>query len=645
MPNFPKPKADILADAKKQIALAREYVQPKRVEFRDRLKLYNNQRKQRDKIGDTSMYNLINLMLALFYTDEMQVGFSGRNLGDADAATNLENLAKFDHEEMEMDILNYLTQWDRFFFGVGIREMTQWDNRRKTPIPKSMDTLSWLPDPAGGLTGKNFRFHGFEGEYLRTELTEEAGFFNQELLPSGKNKAGTEQDLTRQALQDAQNLGFPEYQRIEESKKTDSLDLVDFYTSITSDEDGIARKYLMTVNNEVTEIFRFEEIEPVLKEEKEDPSLIEFPIILNYYSPMRKAPFGVSVADLAEDKQRAKSVLKNLRIAARKADLYPMYLYNRDKIMNRRDLDFAFNKFIPVRGDVGDTVVRPINTAPAKQGEVLTDEASLDRDMEKATGSSQAQQAASSRTATTLGEQEIIQANADIRSLLHSRINGWGDKRFIQAWLRIYRQNFKKNDEKVIEVESAFGSQQNILRYPDFITKEDPKIKIGSKFELDQKRQRERLAFSTIFPLIAQDPSKPKTSRLFAERKLLRLHNATPDEISVMSPKTVDEMRADMENIVLGKDQPVDVDVLKEDHLSHLVIHAQAYQTDKTRQHIEAHKIAFFESGQAVLNKQMELAQAQNAGQQNNMAANQISNQNAQLNSNQPATGVSPEAA
>ena len=48
--------------------------------------------------------------------------------------------------------------------------------------------------------------------------------------------------------------------------------------------------------------------------------------------PQTEDPFGVSIPDLVEDKQRAKSIFKNLRIAAEKARIYPMYLYNRDKI-------------------------------------------------------------------------------------------------------------------------------------------------------------------------------------------------------------------------------------------------------------------------------------------------------------------------
>ena len=88
-----------------------------------------------------------------------------------------------------------------------------------------------------------------------------------------------------------------------------------------------------------------------------------------------------SVPDLLKI-NNAKSVI---RVAIKKADLYPMYLYNRDKILNKRDLDFAFNKFIAVRGDVEGAVV-PMNKAVARQNETINEEQLLDRDIEAATG-------------------------------------------------------------------------------------------------------------------------------------------------------------------------------------------------------------------------------------------------------------------
>ena len=125
-----------------------------------------------------------------------------------------------------------------------------------------------------------------------------------------------------------------------------------------------------------------------------------------------------------------------------------MYMYNRDKILNRRDLDFAFNKFIAVRGDVGQNTITPINKAPSRTSESLTNEAALDADIEIAAGAGKNQQGVMSEQSRTLGEQEMIQANANLRYALGSKINAWGERRFWRLWYRLYQQNLKNTDKK-----------------------------------------------------------------------------------------------------------------------------------------------------------------------------------------------------
>ena len=377
-------------------------------------------------------------MLAIYYSDELEVGFTGREISDIDAADNAENMAKFDYDEMEMEIINYKTQWDRFFFGVGIRQISDWDKKRKTPIPRSLNPLTWLPDPNGNLVMKNFRYSGFEVQYTKSQMTEDAGFFNLHLLKKNKPKSGSETEQTTTAYREAQGLDDVEYKE-SENEDNEVYDMVDQFMMIKG-SDGINRKFLVTFNDDVDNIFRFEEIEAITDEEKNDPTLVAFPLTLNYYSPNRNDPFGTSVPDLTEDKQRAKSVFKNLQMAAVKAELYPMYLYNRDKILNRRDLDFAFNKFVPVRGEVDNGTIQPLNKATTKLGESLNIIQSLDQDSNLAVGADANVQGVLSQQDRTATEVQQTTANANLRFLLGSKINAWGEKKFWKLWYRLYRQ-------------------------------------------------------------------------------------------------------------------------------------------------------------------------------------------------------------
>ena len=80
MPEGLPSREEILSQALAEVTESRSYVSTKREAFRDRIKLYNNQRRQRDKIGDNSIYNIINTLLAVYYTDEVQIGFVGREV-------------------------------------------------------------------------------------------------------------------------------------------------------------------------------------------------------------------------------------------------------------------------------------------------------------------------------------------------------------------------------------------------------------------------------------------------------------------------------------------------------------------------------------------------------------------------------------
>lgn len=639
--NLPKPEAEILAQIQDEITQSRNYVSGKRETFRERLKLYNNQRKQRDKIGDTTMYNIINTMLAVSYTDEQTVTFSGREIGDLAKARLLDYAAKFDHEEMGLDMLNYLIQWDRFFFGVGIRTMDGWDKKRKVPVIQTKDPLCWLPDPAGHTVMKYFRWMGFEDEYTRSDLTEEAGFFDVEKLSGKTLGTPVENALTRTAHREAQGMSEPEPQNTL-TKEQETIYLINHMTQIKC-EDDVIRKFLITVADDLKSIHRFEWLKPVTKAEKEDNSLVPFAVALNYYSPSRYDAFGVNIGDLTEDKQRAKSVLKNLRIAARKAKLYPMYLYNRDKILNRRDLDFAFNKFIAIRGQVDDGVVQPLNKDPQGGSEAINDEDTLDRDVQMATGADQITQGVTSANARTLGEVQQTQANANLRFMLGARINAWGEKRFWKLWYRAYLQNFAAAETKHIRIRSSFGLHFSNISRKDFITSEDPDIQIMSKLEAEQKRMNERVSFQAVYPLISQDPSKPVASKRFAERYMLRLNDMPEDYIAIVSPDSPDEIRAKMENELLTRNQIADAK-LEEDHLSHLVIHSQADETDAKANHIQKHWALYYESGQAEAQKALVDAASMGGGTQAaGIAQGQAGNMQANMAARMPsAQGVTP---
>src|SRR5579864_1415301 len=52
----------------------------------NRLKLYNNQKRQDDAVGDATLFTIHNSVLSALYDDDLTVGWEGRNEGDEDIA-------------------------------------------------------------------------------------------------------------------------------------------------------------------------------------------------------------------------------------------------------------------------------------------------------------------------------------------------------------------------------------------------------------------------------------------------------------------------------------------------------------------------------------------------------------------------------
>jgi len=55
-------------------------------------------------------------LMSVYYGDRMNVKFEGRNKAIAPYADNLNKVAQFDYDEMDLDKIDYQWNWDRFFF-------------------------------------------------------------------------------------------------------------------------------------------------------------------------------------------------------------------------------------------------------------------------------------------------------------------------------------------------------------------------------------------------------------------------------------------------------------------------------------------------------------------------------------------------
>jgi hypothetical protein len=444
------------------------------------------------------------------------------------------------------------------------------------PIPQVIDPVTFLRDPRatsinGNLKRHNSaRFFGREICNTKYEMEGNPAYFDIDQLKAGEELNNLLQKASRER-RSAQGLA-PSSNITGEGtlKGNQQFDLLEWWTHLNG------KKYLLTLGNARTKLVRATKL-------KGD----EWPVIDRPLFPVAHDWDGVSIPDLVEDKQRARAILQNLGLESAKAEVYPMYLFDQNKIKNRSHLNFGFNKFIPVSGDTNNAVV-PMNK-PLVHQTVSWIMEMMDQSAQRALATPEIQQGIVSKQSRTLGELELVTAKVDTRYSLAAKIFGWSEKNFWRQWYFLYKTYFNTSiDKKALRLTGLWGAEFRELKNKDIITNTDPDIKIESKILSEAKRIREKNDFMGLFSALANDPT---IGRRFAEKKLAKLSGVKEQEIKMLFPPTYDELHAEDENDLIDKKQVPPVDI-REDHAIHIQIHSKVEDTDYRENHIKAHKQA-----------------------------------------------------
>ena len=109
----------IQAQIEQEFVLCWTYMLPKTTEWLRRLKLYNNQARDKSKVGYPLVYSVHQVIHANLIGDKLQQEFKGREEGDQDQADNLNALSEYDCTEMQKDENDDAWNWDAEIFGRG----------------------------------------------------------------------------------------------------------------------------------------------------------------------------------------------------------------------------------------------------------------------------------------------------------------------------------------------------------------------------------------------------------------------------------------------------------------------------------------------------------------------------------------------
>lgn len=584
--SYDTPMGALIRQVEAEYMEADRVLREKIIRWQRRLKLYQNQRRDEDAVGDTLLFNTMQTVIASLYTDQLLVEWKGEVEGDDEVAEALTHLASYDHRKMHKDVFDYSWAWDTGFFGHSIVYMTDFDMDRKIPIPELQNPMLFLRDPnAVSINGDPLSYKNacrFFGRWI--EMTKEQMMMN----PEFKDISTVQQDrtvamdiqLNRQAYQNAQGLTPSMSDSFGDNK---TYPLLEWCTQWTPPGESQARKVLVTLANNRKKIVRYHEFE-----ESGKPATC-WPVIDRLMYPMSHDWDGTSIPDVIEDKQRMRAVLKNLAIKSLKADLYPMYGYDKNRVKNEANLNFGFNKFIGIdalNGQDVRTALAPIQKAQFNIAVYNYIMESLETDAERSTATPQMQQGSLNQSKRLATELNLVDRNIDTRYSLSAKIWGWSESLFWRRWYQMYKDNFMAHiHEKVIRIDSAYGSQWRTITKDTLTTEEDPDVFIVSKNERDAEELQKSQGFVQYLTFVAQVPG---ANLRYGIKKLGKLLQYQKDEIERLLPPTVDERIAEDENLQLNKNRPVLVQA-NDDHVAHLEIHGKAADTVAAYAHRKAH--------------------------------------------------------
>lgn len=591
-----KEYTDLVQQVKDEYTIAYDNLKPKRDEWGLRLKLYNNQKRDKTAVGEPLLFTIHQTVLASLYEDKLTVKFKPRERGDINVAENLTVLAEFDYADMGKDKLDYIWDWDATFFGRGFCYMNYFDRKLKLPIATIINPMTFLIDPrATSINGEDLlgtgraRFCGWEAIMTSAEMKLAGVYKNLDELKSNAdtdNFSMTYQD--RKIRSEAQ--GVNEIQSMEIEGANQEYKILKWFTiwkgkrvyvEIANDRDLVIR-YIDKFTN------------------------LDIPIIDRQIYPVSHDWFGVSIPDLIEDKQRGKAIAINLALKNAKNNLNKRYMYDIQKIDNANDLNYQLGTHIRVKGPINGAIA-PVPDAQVGS-EVDWIMAVLDTSAQKATATPDIQQGALSGENRTASEINQISRGVDTRYSLSAKIFGWSEKRFWKQWYSLYKRDFKDGiDDKIIRLAGTMKEWRELSR-DNIVANTDPDIEIESEVLSEVKRIKQLQAMSNFVGVALQYPG---TNQMNLIRKFGLINGLSKDDVEFLIPQTIDEMDAEKENESLLKGKKVDVH-MTDDHIAHMEIHNRLPDDNKEKKaHINAHKNMML-----VKKKQQEMEAGQSINQQ-----------------------------
>ena len=558
-----------LADIRSKYEESFEFLQARKRRQVSQLVLLNNLNRGDQNIASTLLLTLFNRIMSSLYDDKMQVKFLPSQGILQDQLNSYNVLAQSDYLEMSKAKLDYDWTWDALFFGQGYLETLRFNKKRKIMEPSVINPLAFGYDPYFNEV-QEWRYYWKWVTKTKWELKKLikakviTGIKDTDEIPSGVDTYLWDYKVKRDAAKKGTAMAT-------DTKAGDVYQILEFY--------GYSDKGDKTVwwldKNFTHELFKqkldLQDGEQIVAP---DGTTIDtgskWPIVVKQAFREPHSSIQFSVADLLEDKHRAKSVLLNLAYIAAKDKANPLYLYNPDKV---KDVTQLFNRqisqHIPVE-DVLDSIA-PLNKENPMDAGLLNFISILTTEANEPVGTGTVAQPEPRKLSNTATEAAIDQQLNDMAQSLQSKVMQFGESEFWSHWFHRYKRHGEEFGSKMANIVGVKGVKTQEVQMSDFQTDFPPGVLVYSAKEAEYKELVLRRDLISLYPQLAQTLG-PDGMRNFNKHIFFPKFLQDPSLIDVMFPETLDEMRATEENEMLKENKYPPVSQA-DDHLTHIYMH------------------------------------------------------------------------
>lgn len=561
------------------------FLQPRKRRQANQIVLLNNLQRGDENIASTLLLTLFQRVMSNLYDDKMQVKFVPNEEIEQKQVQSLNILAQNDYQQMNMKQLDYDWTWDTLFFGRGYMETLRFDTKRKIMQPHVINPLAFGYDP--------FFSNAQDWRYYWKWITKSGVEINR-LIKSGVIKnikdatelpSGIDPFLWNyKVIRERAKFVTPQ---ASDSYQGDVYQILEFFGY---DEEGekcvywLDRDFSKILYKEVLDLQDGDDIISPGNQVIKTGS--KWPIVVKEAFREPHASINFSVADLLEDKHRARSVLLNLAFLAAKDKANPLYMYNPDKVKDVTQLfSRQISQHIPV--DSMTDSIAPLNTDSAMDPSLQVFMQMLNQEASDPIGA-QIEVAPEPGGKQTATEAAIQQQLADLAQSLQSKLLQFGTEEFWSAWYYRYKRYTKAGDEKIATVVGVKGVTFEKIDLGSIQTKYPPGVLVFSAKQAEYKELVERRDLMEMYPAF-QTSMTPDGLKNFQKYVFFPKFLRDPQMMEILFPDSIDELKAQQENEILNSEKMTPV-LPTDNHEQHLMIHGMASNTWAKWIHIQWHE-------------------------------------------------------